>query len=259
MRAPTRSPAPDAARAARDALAALARCGSARRAAGARRYFKETVRAFGVPAPVLRRLAGETARRMRGAWTVEDAVRFCDRMIRDARLEAKAFGLLVLERFGEDLTRAHLPAIERWIEKHAANWATVDEIGPHVVGPLLDRDPSVKRRVIAWSRSPSPWMRRASAVSFVLHARRGRHLDEAYRVAERLFPCPEDLVHKATGWLLREAGRTDPARLEAFLLRHGPRVPRTALRYAIERFGAAERKRLLAATRGLSLNLNTSP
>jgi 3-methyladenine DNA glycosylase AlkD len=56
-------------------------------------------------------------------------------------------------------------------------------------------------------------------------------------------------MHKATGWLLREAGKTDPARLKRFLLQHGPAIPRTALRYAIERFPAAARAELLQTTR----------
>ena len=60
----------------------------------------------------------------------------------------------------------------------------------------------------------------------------------------------EDLAHKAVGWLLREAGRTDRARLERYLLAHGPAIPRTSLRYAIEHFPPRERRRLLEATRG---------
>jgi hypothetical protein len=80
-------------------------------------------------------------------------------------------------------------------------------------------------------------------------ARRGQSLDLAYELAGDCFSDREDLMHKATGWLLREAGKTDMRRLRGFLLEHGPRVPRTALRYAIERFPENERAHLLAATR----------
>jgi 3-methyladenine DNA glycosylase AlkD len=61
---------------------------------------------------------------------------------------------------------------------------------------------------------------------------------------------PEDLMHKASGWLLREAGKTDAERLEKFLLTHGPAIPRTTVRYSIERFPEGKRKELLVATRG---------
>jgi len=74
-------------------------------------------------------------------------------------------------------------------------------------------------------------------------------LDAAYGVAASLLGDREDLIHKAAGWLLREAGRTDSPRLETFLLTHGPRVPRTTLRYAIKRMPERKRRRILAATR----------
>lgn len=67
-------------------------------------------------------------------------------------------------------------------------------------------------------------------------------MDDAYAIAESLYKYPEDLIHKATGWMLREAGKPDPARFEGFLLKHGPKIPRTALRYAIERFPPEKRK-----------------
>lgn len=84
-------------------------------------------------------------------------------------------------------------------------------------------------------------------------ARRGKHLDAVYRIAERLFAVDDDLIQKATGWLLREAGKTDIERLERFLLGHGPAISRTTLRYAIERFPPGKRKLLLNETRGQTI------
>jgi 3-methyladenine DNA glycosylase AlkD len=93
------------------------------------------------------------------------------------------------------------------------------------------------------------WVRRAAAVSLTPLARRGENLDTAYSVATALLDSREDLMHKAVGWLLRECGKTDERKLEAFLLQKGPGVPRTALRYAIERFPPARRRRILEETR----------
>ena len=73
--------------------------------------------------------------------------------------------------------------------------------------------------------------------------------DTAYDIATRLLDDKEDLIHKAVGWLLREAGKRDRDRLEAYLLAQGKRLPRTTLRYAIEKFPKDDRKRLMAATR----------
>ena len=79
-------------------------------------------------------------------------------------------------------------------------------------------------------------------VATLEHIRRG-DLSNVFWLAERLLDDPEDLMHKATGWMLREAGRRDAEALENFLGRHAERMPRTALRYAIERLAPTERRK----------------
>jgi len=81
-----------------------------------------------------------------------------------------------------------------------------------------------------------------------LLARKGQFLDEVYSIAEALLADKsDDLVQKANGWVLREAGKTNPDRLESFLLAHYSNVPRTTLRYAIEKFPPEKRKAILHA------------
>jgi 3-methyladenine DNA glycosylase AlkD len=74
-------------------------------------------------------------------------------------------------------------------------------------------------------------------------------LDTVYKISALLFRDDEDIVQKANGWLLKEAGKTDSCRLKDFLLEHGPRIPRTTLRYAIEKFSVDERRQILAKTK----------
>jgi 3-methyladenine DNA glycosylase AlkD len=93
------------------------------------------------------------------------------------------------------------------------------------------------------------WVRRASAVGLIPVVRSGAALDLGYSIARTLHRDKEDLIQKAVGWMLREAGKADPRRLERYLRANGPRIPRTTLRYAIERFPAARRKTLLRATK----------
>jgi 3-methyladenine DNA glycosylase AlkD len=92
-------------------------------------------------------------------------------------------------------------------------------------------------------------VRRASAVSLLASIRKGAALDEAYDVARVLHADREDLIQKAVGWMLREAGKVDTGRLERYLRANGPSIPRTTVRYAIERFPLAKRRALLNATR----------
>jgi 3-methyladenine DNA glycosylase AlkD len=83
-----------------------------------------------------------------------------------------------------------------------------------------------------------------------MSARKGAALDLVYEIARRLHPDREDLIQKAVGWLLREAGKSDEARLERYLRAQGSSVPRTTLRYAIERMSDRKRAAIMKATRG---------
>jgi 3-methyladenine DNA glycosylase AlkD len=145
--------------------------------------------------------------------------------------------------------------IENWLaDDHCANWAATDALCGEVLSPLVRQYPVLITRLKRWSGARNLWVRRASAVGMTHCARRGEHLDDVYAIAESLFKYPEDLIHKAAGWMLREAGKTDPERLENFLLEHGPEIPRTALRYSIERFSPEKRKILLEKTRSELMN-----
>lgn len=127
----------------------------------------------------------------------------------------------------------------------ADNWDLVDLSAPKILGLwLVDHpDPELLDRL---SLSESLWEQRTAIVGTLALIRADRYAD-TLRLAERYLTHGHDLIHKATGWMLREVGKRDEATLIAFLDRHAPRMPRTALRYAIERLDAAVRRRYLAA------------
>jgi 3-methyladenine DNA glycosylase AlkD len=118
-----------------------------------------------------------------------------------------------------------------------------------VIGPLLVARPELRRVLRRWRRSRHLYVRRASAVGLISLARTGRELGDAYGAALALAADDHHLMHKAVGWLLREAGKTDAARLERFLRTYGRRLSRTTVRYAIERFPSGKRAALLKLTR----------
>jgi 3-methyladenine DNA glycosylase AlkD len=215
-------------------------------------FFKkdDAFASLGVKAPLLRRIARDIADTVRDTWQVDEAIAFCDQMSRRSHHEAKAVGVLVLGRYRSRLPRRLLMTAGAWLDEgRFATWAAVDLLCPEVVTPLIERHRGLEGTVIRWAEARLLWRRRAAAVSFVPLARHGRYLDAAYEVAQRLRTEPEDLVQKACGWLLREAGRTDPDRLQEFLLGHGAAMARTTMRYAIERFPEGQRRRLLRQTR----------
>jgi len=179
-------------------------------------------------------------------WTVADAMTLADELIEDPYLDTKGVAVELVRLFHRQFTRGLLPRWKRWLARnHSSNWATTDAICGYLVGPLVLADPSLVPRVASWSRDRNMWVRRASAVGLIPSARKGRALDAVYAVAGRLHGDREDLIQKAVGWMLREAGKTDAVRLERYLKANVRIIPRTTFRYAIEKFSAAKRKQLL--------------
>ena len=136
--------------------------------------------------------------------------------------------------------------------RYVNNWDLVDvSCGPIVGGYLLDRDRSPLYELV---RSDLLWERRIAMVSSQTFLTRGETSD-LYRLAEILLPDSHDLIHKAVGWSLREAGKkVDRDELRHFLDQHASTMPRTALRYAIEHFDPAERQHYLAIPRASAPN-----
>lgn len=122
------------------------------------------------------------------------------------------------------------------------NWDLVDCSAPPVVGGFLLDKP--KKPLVKLAKSASLWERRIAVVSTQHFIRHGR-FDDTLAISRMLLEDDEDLIHKAAGWMLREVGKKDQAVLEGFLERHGTVMPRTMLRYAIERFPPDRRRAYL--------------
>lgn len=221
------------------------------RARGMQAYFKNEITALGISTPVLRKFVRERVQELRLKWQLTDAIGLCDCLLQESELEIRGAGLLVLGGFEKRFSPAVLKPARRWLETRLDNWALVDGFCSAVLSPLLKRHPGMEKTLWRWSDAKSLWVRRAALVTLVPFARHGMQLDMAYRMVSEHFTDPEDLMHKAMGWLLRDAGKKDMRRLKRYLLEHGPAIPRTTVRYAIERFPVETRTRLLAETRKL--------
>jgi 3-methyladenine DNA glycosylase AlkD len=127
----------------------------------------------------------------------------------------------------------------RWIN----NWDLVDVSA----SPIVGSHDVVRKQLLRWARSSHLWTRRIAILSTFARLRAGR-FGNTLAVAAALIGDKEDLLQKATGWMLREVGKRDLAALETFLRRHHRKMPRTMLRYAIERLPERRRKAWLAGT-----------
>jgi len=199
-------------------------------------------RFLGIRVPTLRKLARE----FRAA-----PVAVALALLRSPLHEERALALLILVASYERGTAAEQKRIyEQYLKhvpKHVNNWDLVDSSAPYIVGAhLVDRDRGVLHEL---ARSPHLWSRRVAIVATFWLIKKGS-FEDAIAIAEQLLDDREDLIHKATGWMLREVGNRDRAVAERFLRRHCRDMPRTMLRYAIERFPERLRRAYLDGTIG---------
>lgn len=216
------------------------------------RYFKGSINNLGVTLPQIETLEKSLCGGLAKTWSTKQAMELCDFLLQMRLFEPTLFALAFLRRFGSRLGEREFAQCEEWLRAGLCdNWAATDSLCNHAVGDMLLSHPELAHRLKTWAGADSRWLRRGSAVSLVLPLRRGEFLDLAYEIALALIrDRDDDLVKKGNGWMLREAGKIDEHRLESFLLAHGPDIPRTTVRYAIERFPADTRRQLLTATRG---------
>ena len=129
--------------------------------------------------------------------------------------------------------------------KYINNWNLVDVTCPHVTGKhLIDKDRTI---LYKWAKSEDLWAKRIAMVSTFSFIRKN-DLEDTFKIAEILLHDEHDLIHKAVGWMLREAGKRDLKREETFLKKYYKTMPRTMLRYAIEKFPETKRQKYLTGT-----------
>jgi len=129
--------------------------------------------------------------------------------------------------------------------KYINNWNLVDVTCPHVTGKhLIDKDRTI---LYKWAKSEDLWTKRIAMVSTFSFIRKN-DLEDTFKIAEILLQDKHDLIHKAVGWMLREAGKRDIKKEEAFLKKHYKTMPRTMLRYSIEKFPETKRQKYLKGT-----------
>jgi 3-methyladenine DNA glycosylase AlkD len=169
-------------------------------------------------------------------------------LLRSPVHEDRSLALLILVRQatkGDGTVKQKIYELYLAHTRYINNWDLVDASAREIVGGYLYDKP--REPLVQLARSASLWERRISIVATHYFIRQGEFAD-TLRIAKLLLGDKEDLIHKAVGWMLREVGKRDQPTLEKFLRRHGSVMPRTTLRYAIERFPKELRLAYLSGT-----------
>ena len=163
-------------------------------------------------------------------------------LLKSAFHEERLFALLLLVRKftkGNELEKKNIYQFYLQNTQYINNWDLVDSSAYQIVGAYLeDRDRQI---LYQWVKSESLWERRIAVISTFQFIRKNQFKD-TLKLSQQLLYDPEDLIHKAVGWMLREVGKRDLSLEKDFLKTHYKQMPRTMLRYAIEKFPTSERQ-----------------
>ena len=191
---------------------------------------------LGVKVPQIRKVA-QTSERI----SIADVSQLLKSKIHEERLLALLILILKFKE-GSDIEKKRIYKLYLSHTKYVNNWDLVDLSAAHIVGAFLaDKD---RKPLYILARSKMLWERRIAIIS-TFHCIKHNIFGDTFKIAQILLHDKEDLIQKAVGWMLREVGKRNAIAEEDFLKKHYKRMPRTMLRYAIEKFPPSRRQAYL--------------
>ena len=216
------------------------------------RYFKEgeAAKVHGVKGADVHKIAKEGFQQIK-EYPKETIFELCEELWKSGYFEEVVVACNWSEWLHKQYEPADFTVFERWLDKYVTNWADCDTLCNHTIGSFLMKYPDFISKLKDWAKSPNRWMRRGSAVSLIIPARKGLFLNDIIEIADILLLDKDDLVQKGYGWMLKAASLSETyvkgsdeiktKHLETvlnFIIKHKNYMPRTALRYAIEKMPA---------------------
>ena len=200
-----------------------------------RRFFKEEFKFHGVKTPDVQKIAKSHFVKIKGK-NKEEVFSICEKLLQSGFHEEAMVAFEWAYSLRKQYEASDFDVFERWVEKYVDNWAKCDTLCNHSVGALVERFPQYIDRLKAWTKSDNRWLRRASAVSLIVPAKKGMFLDDVFKISDKLLKDKDDLVQKGYGWLLKEASNLHQNEVFEYVMKNKADMPRTALRYAVEKF-----------------------
>jgi len=197
-------------------------------------YFKEEVRFYGVKVSLVTKLSKLFYEEVKGE-TKEIIFSYCETLFQSGYNEeawiACNWAYYVENRYLPEDFRV----FEQWIDMYISNWATCDTLCNHAVGAFIEKYPEYAINLREWAHSPNRWKRRAAAVTLIIPARKGLFLKDIFEIADILLLDTDNLVQKGYGWMLKAASEAYQEDVFKYVISKKEVMPRTALRYAIEK------------------------
>ncbi len=200
----------------------------------AQRFFKEEVKFHGVKSAVVRNIAKRYFRDVKDK-PKKEIFALCEKLLESDYGEEAFIAFEWAYALRNKYELSDFLVFERWIREYVNNWAKCDTLCNHAVGSFIEQYPEYTKNLKDWARSENRWLRRASAVTLILPARKGMFLEDVFEIADILLKDGDDLVQKGYGWMLKEASKSHQEEVFDYIMKRKGEMPRTALRYAIEK------------------------
>jgi 3-methyladenine DNA glycosylase AlkD len=211
----------------------------------AQRFFKEEVKFHGVKSAVVKKIAAKYFREIKGR-DKNEIFFLCEDLLQEGFGEEAFIAFEWSYCLRSQFVPEDFAVFERWVDLYVDNWAKCDTLCNHTLGTFVEMYPQFVDNLAVWARAENRWLRRASAVTLILPARRGLFLKEAFEISDILLEDRDDMVQKGYGWLLKEASKKHQAEVFDYVMRWKAKMPRTALRYAIEKMPVEMKKEAMA-------------
>jgi len=206
------------------------------------RFFKEKLKdPIGFRGPILKKVSNQVYRDVKGL-PPKQILDICDYLLASNERYMPYFAYEWAVKIKRDYTKTDFARFERWLKNYVSNWGACDHLSTGPIGNLVLMYPDLSSRIMKWTRSRNRWVKRAAAVSLIIPVRQGMLFDDVIRTADVLMMDDDDMVQKGYGWMLKEATREFPDEVFKYVVKNKAVMPRTALRYAIEKLPEKKRK-----------------
>jgi 3-methyladenine DNA glycosylase AlkD len=197
-------------------------------------FFKENVKLYGIRSAVVSRISKDHYK------TIDDKDKtaifsLCDELWKSGYMEESFVACNWSYNVRKNYEPADFEVFEGWINSYVGNWASCDTLCNHTVGTFIEMYPSFLAGLKKWAKSENRWVKRASAVSLIIPARRGKFLTDIFEIADILHSDKDDMVQKGYGWMLKAASQAHQQEVFNYVFSVKATMPRTSLRYAIEK------------------------
>ncbi|MDR2700701.1 MAG: DNA alkylation repair protein [Nitrososphaerota archaeon] len=200
----------------------------------AKHFFKEAITCYGVKSVTVGKIGHENWTEIKNL-SKNDVFVICEELFSSGFMEESFIAANWLPKIVDQFQREDLAVFERWISCYIDNWAKCDSFCNHTVGDFMIKFPECVGVLFDWAKSDNRWFRRAAAVTLIIPAKKGLFLQEAFKISDLLLTDSDDLVQKGYGWLLKAETDKYPHEVLTYVMKNKSNMPRTALRYAIEK------------------------